>query len=78
MDKRDRGLNLALPIYQFKAQNRTVIGGAKDLLFNIHALPGIWTWNLVDLCVYIYNISRSFIFLDLIFFNNSEMLPFQT
>ena len=35
VDKRDRGLNLALPVYQFRAQNRTATGGAKDGQFNM-------------------------------------------
>ena len=38
VDKRDRGMNLAPPIYQILSE---ATGGVKDGQFDIHALPGI-------------------------------------
>ena len=43
MGKRDRGMNLALPVYQFLS---AATGGAKDEQFDTHALPGIRTRDL--------------------------------
>ena len=38
VDKWERGMNLAPPVYQFLS---AATGGAKDGQFDIHALPGI-------------------------------------
>ena len=46
VDKQNWGLNLALPVYQFWAQNHTAIVGAKDGQFNIQASHGVRTWEL--------------------------------
>ena len=43
VDKRDQGLNLAPPVYQFLS---AATGGVMDGQFDIHALPGIRTRNL--------------------------------